>query len=96
MMMYRGIEVTYEAIRQWCRKFAHAYSTQIRRRRPKPSDKWHVDEVQIKIKGKQFYLWRAVDKNGQVLDILMQSRRNAAAANKFFRKLLKSQQKRYA
>ena len=91
MMMYRGIEVTYEAIRLWCCKFAQSYAHQIRRKRPKPADKWHLDEVVIKIKGKQYYLWRAVDKNGQVLDILMQSRRNEAAANKFFRKLLKPQ-----
>ena len=91
MRMYRGIEVTYEAIRQWCHKFAQAYANQLRRCRPKPADKWYLDEVRIKIQGKQYYLWRAVDKDGQVLDILMQSRRNAAAANKFFRKLLKSQ-----
>ena len=91
MMMYRGIEVTYEAIRLWCRKFAQPYANQIRRRRPKPADEWHLDEVVIKIKGKQYYLWRAVDKDGQVLDILMQSRRNGAAANKFVRKLLKPQ-----
>ena len=83
MMMYRGIEVTYEAIRLWCRKFAQAYASQIRRRRPKPADKQHLDEVVIKIKGKQYYLWCAVDKDGQVIDILMQSRRNEAAANKF-------------
>lgn len=91
MMLYRGIEVTYEAIRKWCRKFAQAYANQIRRRRPKPADKWHLDEVVIKIKGKKYYLWRAVDKDGQVIDILMQSRRNEAAADKFFRKLLKPQ-----
>ena len=91
MMLYRGISVTYESIRKWCLKFAQSYANQIRRKRPKAADKWHLDEVVIKIKGKQFYLWRAVDKNGQVLDILMQSRRNTAAASKFFRKLLKSE-----
>ena len=91
MMLYRGIEVTYEAIRLWCHKFAQSYANQIRRQRPKAADKWHLDEMVIKIKGKQYYLWRAVDKNGQVIDILMQSRRNTAAATKFFRKLLKSQ-----
>lgn len=89
MMLYRGTDVTYEAIRKWCRKFAQQYANQIRRRRPKPADKWHLDEVVIKIKGQQYYLWRAVDKEGQVLDILMQRRRNEAAADKFFRKLLK-------
>ena len=89
MMLYRGITVTYEAIRGWCLKFAQVYANQLRRRRPKPADKWHLDEVVIKIKGKQYYLWRAVDKNGQVMDILMQCRRNERAAEKFFRKLLK-------
>ncbi|MEO0377220.1 MAG: IS6 family transposase [Cyanobacteria bacterium P01_A01_bin.17] len=91
-MAYRGIEVTYEAIRKWCRKFAQAYANQIRRCRSKPADKWHLDEVVIKTKGKKYYLWRAVDKYGQVIDILMQSRRNEAAADKFFRKLLKPQE----
>jgi putative transposase len=91
MMLYRGIEVTYEAIRYWCRKYAQQYANEIRRCRPKSSDKWHLDEVVIKIKGKQYYLWRAVDQEGQVIDILMQNRRNEAAADKFFRKLLKPQ-----
>ena len=89
MMLYRGIPVTYEANRKWDLKFAQAYANQLCRRRPKPADKWHLDEVVIKIKGKQYYLWRAVDKEGQVLDILMQSRRNERAAEKFFHKLLK-------
>ena len=91
MMLYRGIEITHESIRKWCHKFAQQYANQVRRRRSKPADKWHLDEVAIKINGKQYYLWRAVDKNGQVIDILMQRRRNEAAANKFFRKLLNPQ-----
>jgi len=90
MMLYRGIEVTYEAIRNWCKKFAQAYAHQIRRRRPKPADKWHLDEVVITIKGQQYYLWPAVDATGQVLDILMQRHRDKRAAKKVFRKLLKS------
>ena len=89
MMLYRGVTVTYEAIRGWCLKFAQSYATQIRKQRPRPGDKWHLDEVIITIKGEQFYLWRAVDQHGVVLDILMQRRRNTAAAKKFFRKLLK-------
>ncbi len=89
IMLYRGVTVTYEAIRGWCLKFAQSYATQIRKQRPKPGDKWHLDEVVITIKGEQFYLWRAVDQHGVVLDILMQRRRNTAAAKKFFRKLLK-------
>ena len=60
-MLYRGITVTYEAIRGWCLKFAQGYANKIRKQRPKPGDKWHLDEVVIKIKGEQFYLWRAVD-----------------------------------
>ena len=90
MMLYRGIEVTYETVRNWCQKFAQDYANQIRKRRRAPADKWHLDEVVVTIKGKQFYLWRAVDAQGQVIDILMQRRRNKGAAKKFFRKLLKS------
>ena len=89
MLARRGIEVTYETIRQWCRKFGQTFANGLRRRRPKPGDKWHLDEVVLKIKGKLGYLWRAVDQNGVVLDILVQSRRNAKAAAKFFKKLLK-------
>jgi putative transposase len=66
-----------------------AYANELRRRRARPGDKWHLDEVFLKINGKQHYLWRAVDQDGNVLDILVQSRRNKAAAKKFFRKLLK-------
>jgi putative transposase len=81
--------VTYEAIRQWCRKFGQQYVHQLRRRRPKPGDKWHLDEVFPTINGERHYLWRAVDKDGHILDILVQRRRNKKAAKKFFRKLLK-------
>ena len=89
VMAQRGIDVTYEAIRQWCRKFGQQYANELKRRRPKPGDKWHLDEVFLKINGKTQYLWRAVDQDGNVLDILVQSRRNQKAAEKFFRKLLK-------
>src|SRR5437899_8683447 len=85
----RGVVVTYEAIRKWCRKFGQQYATQLRRRRPRPGDKWHLDEVFLTIKGEHHYLWRAVDQEGNVLDILVQRRRNKQAAKKFFRKLLK-------
>jgi len=91
MMLYRGICVTYEAIRYWCRKFSQAFANQIRRRRPKPRKKWHLDEVRVEIKGEVFWLWRAVDEDGNVLDILMQRRRNKKAAKKFLQKLLKKQ-----
>jgi putative transposase len=89
MLAERGIVVTYETVRQWCLKFGQQYANQLRRRRPKPGDKWHMDEVFLKINGQTHYLWRAVDQDGTVLDILVQSRRNKAAAKKFFRKLLK-------
>ncbi len=89
LLAARGIVVTYEAIRQWCRKFGQAYANGLRRRQPRPGDKWHLDEVFLKINGETRYLWRAVDQDGTVLDILVQRRRDTAAAKKFFRKLLK-------
>lgn len=79
----RGIIVTYETVRQWCLKFGQQYANQLRRRRPKTGDKWHLDEVFLKINGKTSYLWRAVDQDGNVLDILVQSRRNKATAKQF-------------
>ena len=85
----RGIEVSYETIREWGLRFGREFATTLKRRRPKPGDKWFLDEVFIRIRGKQHYLWRAVDQNGTVLDILVQSRRNKKAAKRFFRKLLK-------
>src|SRR5690349_8692736 len=88
-MAERGIVLTYETIRQWCLKFGQGYANELKRRRPKPGDTWHLDEVFLKINGKQYYLWRAVDQHGNVLDILVQNRRNKKAAKKFFRKLLK-------
>jgi putative transposase len=88
----RGVILTYETVRQWCLKFGQAYANELRRRRARPGDKWHLDEVCLKINGQTCYLWRAVDQHGTVLDILVQSRRNKAAAKKFFRKLLKGLQ----
>jgi putative transposase len=89
LLFARGIIVTYEAIRKWCRKFGQEYAHHLRRRRPRPGDKWHLDEVFLTINGERHYLWRAVDQDGHVLDILVQRRRNKKAAKKFFRKLLK-------
>ncbi len=88
MMLQRGIVVSHETIRQWCGKFGQTYANALRRRRARPGDKWHLDEVFIKINGKTHYLWRAVDQHGTVLDILVTSRRDAKAATRFFRKLL--------
>ncbi len=79
LLFARGIDVTYETIRQWCRKFGQTYAKALRHRRARPGDKWHLDEVFLTINGKRHYLWRAVDQDGNELDILVQSRRNKAA-----------------
>lgn len=89
MMMARGVIVSYEAIRQWCLKFGQTFAYALRQQRPQPGDEWHMDELFLKINGQIHYLWRAVDQHGNVLDILVQSRRDARAAKKFFRRLLK-------
>jgi putative transposase len=88
LLAERGVVVSYETVRQWTLKFGQTYANDLRRRRPKTGDKWHLDEVFLNINGKTHYLWRAVDQHGTVLDILVQSRRNKVAAKKFFRKLL--------
>ncbi|MGY4920678.1 IS6 family transposase [Streptomyces sp. 900116325] len=89
VMLERGVIVSHETVRRWCRKFGQAYANALRRRRPGPGDTWHLDEVFIKINGVQKYLWRAVDQDGNVLDILVQNRRDKAAARQFFRRLMK-------
>jgi putative transposase len=89
LLFASGVIVTYEAIRKWCRKFGQPYANELRRRRPTSGDKWHLDEVFLTINGERHYLWRAVDQNGNILDILVQRRRDKHAAKTFFRKLLK-------
>jgi putative transposase len=89
MLAARGIEVSHETVRQWALKFGQSFASKIRRRLPAPGDKWHLDEVVISIAGRNHWLWRAVDQHGTVLDILVQSRRNAKAAERLLRKLLK-------
>ena len=86
----RGIAVSDETVREWCLKFGQTYANDLRRRSPRPGDRWHLDEVFLKINGRIHYLWRAVDQDGDVLDILVQSRRDKKAAIKFFLKLLKT------
>ena len=86
LLAERGIAVSYETIRRWCRKFGQAFADGLRRRRSRPGDKWHVDEVQRKINGRKHWLWRAVDQDGIVLDILVQERRNQEAAEAFLRR----------
>ncbi|ANY84714.1 integrase (plasmid) [Microvirga ossetica] len=85
----RGVVVSYETIREWGLRFGRTYANTLKRRRPRPGDKWFLDEVFVRIGGKLHYLWRAVDQHGNVLDVLVQDRRNKKAAKRFFRKLLK-------
>src|SRR3712207_1351781 len=91
MLAARGILVSHETVRQWARKFGQGFANQIRRRLPDPGDKWHLDEVCLMIGGKKHWLWRAVDQDGFVLDVLVQSRRDKRAAKRLLRKLLKKQ-----
>ena len=84
----RGVVVSDETVRAWGLRFGRLFANALKRRRPKPGDKWHLDEVFIRIGGKQHDLWRAVDQDGHVLDVLVQSRRNTKAAKRFFQKLL--------
>ncbi|MFD5662492.1 IS6 family transposase [Streptomyces hirsutus] len=90
LMLARGVIVSYGSVRRWCLKCGQAYTGALRRRRPRPGDTWHPDEVFIKINGELKYRWRTVDAHGTVLDILVQNRRDAAAARCFFRTLLKT------
>jgi putative transposase len=92
LLAERGVVVSYETVRRWCKKFAASFADRMGRRRSRPGDKWYMDEVFIRIEGVQHYLWRAVDQNGVVLDILVQARRDANAAKRFFRRLLKGLQ----
>src|SRR3954463_8042545 len=87
----RGITVSYETLRQWARKFGQSFANQIRCRLPRAGDKWHLDEVEVKIAGQKHWLWRAVDQTGMVLDVLVQKRRDKQAAKRLLRKLLKKQ-----
>ena len=91
LLAERGVVVTHETIRQWCRKFGPDYARTLRRRRGRLGDTWYLDEVFVTIRGERHYLWRAVDQDGDVIDILVQRRRSASAAKRFFRKLLKGQ-----
>lgn len=89
LLAERGLEVSYETVRRWCLKFGPFIARNLRAKRPAPSDHWHLDEMVIVIRGKRYWLWRAVDNEGEVLDFLVQSRRNTKAAEKLMRKLLK-------
>src|SRR3954462_8578524 len=91
MLAARGIVVSHETVRQWALRFGQDFAIRIRRRLPRAGDKWHLDEVAIKIAGVQHWLWRAVDQTGMVLDVLVQCRRDKRAAKRLLRKLLKWQ-----
>src|SRR5437870_12078696 len=88
LLAERGIVVSHESNRQWCTKFGASFAAGLRRRRVRTGDKWHLDEVALKIHGKRHWLWRAVDQHGVVLDILVQERRDQVAAERFLRRVL--------
>ncbi|WP_455678395.1 IS6 family transposase [Streptomyces atroolivaceus] len=89
LMLERGVLVSHDTVRRWCAKFGQVYANGLRRRRPRAGDKWHLEEVFVKVDGEQKYLWRAVDQDGNVLDILVQDRPDTTVTRRFFRKLLK-------
>jgi transposase-like protein len=91
LLAERGLDVSYETVRRWVLKFGPIIACRLRRRRPRPSDRWHLDEMVVRIAGKRMYLWRAVDHEGEVLDMLVQRHRDKRAALRLMRKLLKKQ-----
>lgn len=91
LLAERGVEVSYETIRRWVTTFGPVIARRLRARRPVPHRRWHLDEMFVRIGGKQMYLWRAVDAEGEVLEVLVQARRDAVAARKLMRKLLRKQ-----
>jgi len=91
LLAERGVTVTYETVRQWCQKFGPDYARKLKKRQGRLGDTWYIDEVFITIQGAQHYLWRAVDQDGDTIDILVQRRRNKQDAIRFFRRLFKGQ-----
>jgi transposase-like protein len=91
LLAERGLDVSYETVRRWVLKFGPLFARELRRRRHRPTSQWHLDEMAVLIAGRRFWLWRAVDDEGEVLDLLVQRRRDARAATKLMRKLLKKQ-----
>ena len=89
LLAERGLDISYETVRRWAAKFGPLFARKLRRRRPRPTGRWHMDEMVVTIGGKRLWLWRAVDDEGEVLDVLLQSRRNTAAAVRLMRKLLR-------
>ena len=91
LLAERGLDISYESVRGWVLKFGPAIARALRRCRPRPSDRWHLDEMVVRIAGKHLYLWSAVDHEGEVLEILVQRRRDKRAAVRLLRKLLRKQ-----
>jgi len=91
LLAERGLGVSYETVRRWVLKFGPAIARRLRQRCPRPSPRWHLDEMVVRVSGEPMYLWRAVDDEGEVLDVLVQRRRDKAAARRLMRKLLKKQ-----
>jgi putative transposase len=91
LLAERGIETSYETVRRWVLKFGPALARNLRRLRPRPTGRWHLDEMVVSIQGRRMYLWRAVDSEGEVLDMLVQPKQDTAAALRLMRKLLKKQ-----
>jgi putative transposase len=85
-----GLDIAYKTVRRWALKFGSAIARRLRQRRPRPSDRWHLDEMVVRIAGERMYLWRAVDHEGEVVDMLVQCRRDSRAALRLMRKLLKT------
>ena len=91
LLAERGLDISYETVRCWVLKFGPVIARRLRRRRPRPSNRWHLDEMVVRIAGQRMYLWRAVDHEGEILDMLVQRRRDSRAALRLMRKLLKKQ-----
>ena len=91
LLAERGLDVSYETVRRWVLKFGPLFARELRSRRPRPTSRWHLDEMAVMISGTQFWLWPAFDNEGEVLDLLVQRRRDKDAAVKLMRKLLKKQ-----
>jgi putative transposase len=90
LLAERGIEVSYESIRLWCNKFRVHYARRLKRRHQGYGDTFYIEEVFVKIRGQQKYLWRAIDQDGEVVDVFLQSRRDSAAAKRFFKRLIRN------
>src|SRR5215212_1624385 len=88
LLAERGITVSHESIRRWFHTFGPAIARRLRARRPRPHGRWHLDEMAVRISGKLMYLWRAIDAEGEVLEVLLQAKRDTKAARKPIRKLL--------